>query len=251
MFWINNRDYDTWHVTYDNSLILRPRSNDVSLEIVSPKLEVKNNWEAEIDKVWEAVNDLFRVAQNSISCGSHIHVAPTARYFSLHELKQIAMATIIHEDCILKILHTTRRNHEYCRPNTSIEGTGLWYDFGQWKHRPGELQTRRVGLRDCNQALMGIRSKGELVAYMQGDDRRSLWNFRNVLSGETGTVEFRGGRHLRGPVRTKRWVTFAVLFVDFATRSPYMENSCMPQYVPPQWSSHNAMTEELWNDLKS
>ena len=66
---------------------------------------------------------------------------------------------------------------------------------------------------------MDISSKEELVSYVQGSDRRSLQNFRNVLPDGTGTVEFRGGRHLSGPVRPERWVTFTVLFVDFATRS--------------------------------
>ena len=169
--------------------------------------------------VWEAVDSLFRVLRNSLSCGSHVHVALTHRGFTLRELKQIALATIIHEDCILKILHTTRRNHDYCKPNTMILGTGLWNDFGKWKHMPDQLQTRRDGLRAFARSIDGIRSRDELVDYIQGGERNCLWNFQNIRSGQSGTVEFRGGRHLRGPVRTKRWVTFAVLFVDLALQT--------------------------------
>lgn len=68
--------------------------------------------------------------------------------------------------------------------------------------------------------------KASLVRMIQGwdrDDRRTLWNFHNVTpkpdSGKpstTGSVEFRGGRCLRGPVRTKRWIAFSVAFVTLA-----------------------------------
>ena len=50
-------------------------------------------------------------------------------------------------------------------------------------------------------------------------DRRVLWNFEHVVPGSTGTIEFRGGRGLRGPVRTKWWIAFVIAFV----------NLCAPQ----------------------
>nr|OQO25809.1 hypothetical protein B0A51_06221 [Rachicladosporium sp. CCFEE 5018] len=45
------------------------------------------------------------------------------------------------------------------------------------------------------------------------DDRRALWNFANLLQDKK-TIEFRGGRGLRGPQRTKWWIAFVVGFVD-------------------------------------
>ena len=46
-------------------------------------------------------------------------------------------------------------------------------------------------------------------------ERKVLWNFKPAANDGTGTIEFRGGRHLRGPVRTKRWIAFAVSCVHF------------------------------------
>jgi len=48
-------------------------------------------------------------------------------------------------------------------------------------------------------------------------DRRVLWNFEHVVPGDrcTGTVEFRGGRGLRGPDRTKWWIAFVVSFIQY------------------------------------
>lgn len=53
---------------------------------------------------------------------------------------------------------------------------------------------------------------------MQGSNRLITWNFLNTVQGhegnfKSGTVEFRGGRHLRGKIRTKRWIAFAVAFI--------------------------------------
>lgn len=47
---------------------------------------------------------------------------------------------------------------------------------------------------------------------MQGN-RYVLWNFDNVAQDKSGTIEFRGGRFLRGEVRTKRWMAFTVAFI--------------------------------------
>lgn len=232
-----NTKYDAWHVTYDSSLDLEGPNDGiiiipellyehpklmyciVSLEVVAPKLMAGDVWEHQIRLVWQAIRDLFRVKKHAISCGSHVHVAPTSRAFTLDELKLIAMFTVIHEDSILKTLHTTRENHKYCERNTKIEGTGLWDDFGRVKHGRQLSYFREDGLRACQLAIADISSKTELVEYIQGEERRVLWNFRNILPGGSGTVEFRGGRHLRGPNRTISWATFGILFIDLALRS--------------------------------
>lgn len=61
-----------------------------------------------------------------------------------------------------------------------------------------------------------INDKERLKNFMQSD-RRVLWNFEHVVPGNrcTGTVEFRGGRGLRGPNRTKWWIAFVLSFVQY------------------------------------
>lgn len=46
----------------------------------------------------------------------------------------------------------------------------------------------------------------------------------------SGTIEFRGGRHLRGPNRTFWWITFAVCFVSLALRQNLLERNPAPKY---------------------
>ena len=68
---------------------------------------------------------------------------------------------------------------------------------------------------------MGIKDLRRLRDFMQASDepkkdRYVLWNFDNVVQpGGSGSVEFRGGRAFRGPVRTKRWIAFVMAFVHF------------------------------------
>lgn len=53
----------------------------------------------------------------------------------------------------------------------------------------------------------------QIVQWMQGDNRYVLWNFQNIRRGGSGTIEFRGGRGMRGPNRTKWVIGFVVGFI--------------------------------------
>jgi len=161
------------------------------------------------------MNDLFRLSsdltESNLSCGSHIHVAPTTRSFTLWELKQIVFATIIHEDHILTILPEFRRNNKHCVANSSVQNTQLWNDYSWLKNKDG--------LTECRKRILSFTSTAELVRYVQGEERKVLWNFNNTLHDGSGTVEFRGGRFLSDAESTKSWATFAILFIDRALRS--------------------------------
>ncbi|KAF3128896.1 hypothetical protein TWF594_011225 [Orbilia oligospora] len=61
--------------------------------------------------------------------------------------------------------------------------------------------------------IKALPSTKSLIDYMQGESRYVLWNFKPLANPRTGTIEFRGGRHLRGPNRTISWITFVVVFV--------------------------------------
>lgn len=83
-------------------------------------------------------------------------------------------------------------------------------------------QRSSTSLRAIANEIKAKTNANELCSYMQAsiDNRKVLWNFQNTVSrpGYTtsGTIEFRGGRHLRGKVRTLRWITFAIAFISMA-----------------------------------
>ena len=148
--------------------------------------------------------------RRSSRCGSHIHVSPGRGEFSLRELKAIAFAVIWYDQEVQRILHRCRRDCDYCRRNIAHS-----------------RELRNESIDTIASMINEVSDKSSLVGMIQGwegNDRRTLWNFQNVTSKPgsqkpaIGTVEFRGGRCLRGKVRTKRWIAFAIAFVILAIK---------------------------------
>ena len=147
----------------------------------------------------------------SSRCGSHIHVSPWPnRQFSLHDLHALAFGTIHYEFHVHNLLPEYRQHNKYCRPNT--EHSEALHEL---------IHVRGVHARDVWKKTVGIKDLRRLRDFMQASDepkkdRYVLWNFDNVVQpGGSGSVEFRGGRAFRGPVRTKRWIAFVMAFVHF------------------------------------
>ncbi|KAK5195177.1 hypothetical protein LTR99_002581 [Exophiala xenobiotica] len=167
-------------------------------------------------------------------CGTHVHVSPGRSYFHLDELKAIAFAVIRYDDQVQQILPESRRDHPYCIRNT--------------KHS-SQLRNKSNG-----QIALLINSVGDkegLVKLMQGSkkkDRAVLWNFQNVArmpfnttETVTNTVEFRGGRCLRGPFKdpSKRMFGYTsnTDFWEKIKTAAKTEN--MAQYLPKGYKTMN------------
>ena len=194
----------------------------VALEAVSPIMEishtsVQTRWSFlhHVDKFWNAVDATFLKVTKNTSCGAHVHVAAEGRRYTFEELKAVAFAVAAQEDFIRGILPPERIDNDFARPS-SVHSDDLREDL----ERGLQLGPQET-LKELGRTISRMRSPQELYVYMQGHDQRrqryALWNFKNTVGASAcGTVEFRGGRHLRGKVRTKRWIAFAVAFVSMA-----------------------------------
>ncbi|KAI0440172.1 putative amidoligase enzyme-domain-containing protein [Xylaria telfairii] len=209
--------YDSrWWITKDGSL-KDPSYPRIPLEAVSPILWTAVTWEAEVDTFWRAWRDVFHTPDASSLCGSHIHVSPYPRKtFSLTQLKDIAIGIIFYEPLIHQLLPECRQNNKYCRRNTlrSTQLQNMGSDDGH--------ELREV----CRYILQEIDDVGELRDFMQENastrkDRYVLWNFDNILPGESGSIEFRGGHGLRGPQETRKWIAFVVSVIHLCIERRY------------------------------
>jgi Putative amidoligase enzyme len=144
---------------------------------------------------------LFTV-QKDLSAGTHIHVslAPAGR-FSLEQLKHIAFTLIFNERIIHEILPQERRDSRFCKINTTASP-----------------YLKNCTVIDLGFLIIGQPNEEQLCQLMQGNERAVLWNFQNTRPQGSGTIEFRGGRHMRGPHRTLRWIAFAVSVIYMSLR---------------------------------
>jgi hypothetical protein len=168
------------------------------MEAVSPILAVRGDWAQNIDTFWDGMRAVFHMPERSDSCGSHVHVSSGSnRRFGFTQLKTIAFGIVVFERLVLALLMSNRVHNRYCQPNTA-----------------GSVRLRRCnGSRGAIAALIAGANDAETLRDIMQDDRYVLWNFSNIVPGGSGTIEFRGGRFLRGEVRTKRWIAFTVAFI--------------------------------------
>ena len=169
--------------------------------------------------------------QKSVKPGFHIHVSPGRRggrsRFLLDEYKAIAFGTVFFDVCIYHLLPVIRRENEYCMANTTRS------EF-----------LRDKGIDVVKGLLDNVESERDLIKVMQGacpkQRRYVLWNFENIApkdgqqrGTESGTVEFRGGRGLRGEVKTKRWIAFTIVFIHLCQEMVrFMKTQSNPSRQP-------------------
>ncbi|KAK3934719.1 putative amidoligase enzyme-domain-containing protein [Diplogelasinospora grovesii] len=210
--------YDKWWITKDGSLG-NPDHPLIPLEAVSPILNTAYHWERDVDTFWNAWNRVFRMPNSSRLCGSHVHVSPSpSKRFTVAQLQSIAFGVIHYENEVMQLLPWHRQENDYCQPNSehSVALQEMADGSPNQDLRPMEVwdKIRRMDSRQDIRDLMQHRTGSR-------KDRYVLWNFDNVLDGKSGSVEFRGGRGLRGPVRTKRWIAFVVAFAHFCIRQNF------------------------------
>ena len=175
----------------------------VPLEVVSPIF---------------STSQVFRTPHYSSRCGSHVHVSPgPKKHFTLKQLKKIACGIVYYAEHIDSVLPYSRRDNPYCETN---------YPYFRSSSAFNVYQDKLEDIWKC-------ADKQALIKEIQRDRRRVLWNFQNAGSGDrcTGTVEFRGGRGLLGPVRTKWWIAFVMSFIQLCISSKVRDMA--PQRAQP------------------
>ncbi|KAG6038730.1 hypothetical protein E4U41_003781 [Claviceps citrina] len=232
-----------WFVTRDGSLT-RPRPY-VCMEVVSPRLDTTLHVSRILGDFWEAMRVHFN-PQRDPSCGGHVHVTPVSyrNKFKLSSLKKIAFATVAHEQHISSILPPSRRDNEFCRPNSKSAHSGLCERL----HR-GKSTT---SLKQVAADIRAVSSEKDLYKYMQGN-RYVLWNFQNIFphpkTGRcTGTIEFRGGNQFLNTKGTLAWVAFVLGFITLALKENLLKR--FAEYTHPADPKYPERLQRWWAKIK-
>lgn len=171
---------------------------------------IDTDWEEELDLFWEAMRIVFQPTQNK-TCGSHVHITPQIKIFTVEQLKSIAFAIITQEHLIRALLPAERDGSKYCKMNSKV--SSVLKHYVQNGKNKAVFEQIRTYVKQCT-------TKEHILHLMQGSEdgsRYVIWNFKNIVA-RSNTIEFRGGRHLRGPVRTKWWIAFPIAFISMALR---------------------------------
>ncbi|KAH6633759.1 putative amidoligase enzyme-domain-containing protein [Boeremia exigua] len=229
--------YDKWFITKDGSLHGEP--DEICLEAVSPVMKTnRRDWKENLRIFWLAMNAVFDVQRN-FTCGSHIHVAPQGRKFSMAELKTIAFAVITQEHMVKSLLPRARSTNGYCQRNSKLSPKLIDY------FRDGKNARSFATVKT---AIQRMTTRAQILDLMQGIERFVIWNFKNIET--THTIEFRGGRHLRGPNRTFWWIAFAVSFISLALKENTIGDSKIPLYVIPRVSeAYTKRMKKFWTAI--
>ncbi|KAK6442380.1 hypothetical protein LTR95_001396 [Oleoguttula sp. CCFEE 5521] len=218
--------HDKWWITRDSSLG-DPSHPQIPLEAVSPILSTRHDWENEINTFWIAHRKVFHMPEKSTKCGSHVHVSPSGKKWSLRQLRDIAVGIVYFEALINAMLPAARRNNDYCLRN-SVSSSRLKSYISQ-----GQAGWQRF------MAAVTSADRDALLALLQ-KERKVLWNFSHIVDGGIGTIEFRGGRGLRGERKSKWWIAFAVGYLHLLCTLQLHGN---PRQL--DWS-----VEELYKQIK-
>ncbi|KAF9881631.1 CFEM domain-containing protein [Colletotrichum karsti] len=224
-----------WWITKDGSLG-DPESPRIPLEAVSPILSTADSWWYDIDRFWEACRRVFFKPENSLVCGSHVHVSPApSMQFSLLQLKMVAYGVVVYEPLVQQLLPYFRRDNSYCKDNTKHSDALIGI--------MSSSHCSECGLKEAQRQIMAAGTAQSVRDLMQRsassrDDKHVMWNFNNTLPGRSGSIEFRGGRGLRDYTMSTRWIAFTVAFVHMCLSEPF----CIRYHRPS--------LDDFWRSLR-
>lgn len=181
--------------------IVSPLFYDERSRIEEPRLDGPTMfWREAVRKLYESLSNDAYLCVNE-SCGLHVHISPDGEsVWTLQDLKRISQAIIYFDSAIECLVPPHRRQNVWSKSNR-VDNPKL----------NGKSDSRILKMIDSYETLDDI-----VMLMINGSDRNYGWNFTNIYTGGTFTVEFR-----RGPGAAQReiclqWTEFVINFVHAA-----------------------------------
>lgn len=179
----------------------RTEENIVAMEIVSPIFPYEHGaWRRAVCSILSSLSNEV-VLQVNESCGLHVHISPDGKaLWTLRDLKHLSRAILYFEPAIERLVPPHRRQNIWARSN--------YYDNPKL-HGKGDSEVMQM--------IDGCQTLEEVVSLMNnGSNRNYAWNFTNIYSGGSFTIEFRRGPGAAQENTCLQWVEFVINFVHAA-----------------------------------
>ncbi|KAI0114027.1 putative amidoligase [Nemania sp. FL0031] len=193
------KNYTEWTVAEET---LDPFEDYWGLELISKIMGTHGELSRDLSTVFRVLGTFVEL-RTTPSCATHVHVGlpnldPNSRRngIKLFQLQRLLMTVAVFEDAVVQILPPDRKYNFFALPNIS----------------GGRADERlKDAYRGSNADVRDIAGNGGL-----GSSRRyTAWNFcSSVRPGAKNTVEFRSPPGVTEPQHARRWVAFAVAFVN-------------------------------------
>ena len=129
---------------------------------------------------------------SDITCGTHVHVSPGDREWTLEEVKNVSRSILYFEEAFEALLPPERRGNRECRSNRS--------DNPKLKNLP-DLEACFGMIQECAtiKALVHLMNAKDEYSWQfhestgesAGTERCYGFNFENLLEGKIGTIGMR------------------------------------------------------------
>ena len=178
------------------------------LEFASPILryEPESSWRQGLKSHFRLIKSYAKI-MSDITCGTHVHVSPGDREWTLEEVKNVSRSILYFEEAFEALLPQDRRGNRECRSNRS--------DNPKLNHLP-DLEACFESIRECTTTkelihLMNAKDEyswnfHESTGESAGTERCYGFNFENLMQGKIGTI---GMQHTfdRNPTQCTQMLT--------------------------------------------
>ncbi|KAK2812537.1 hypothetical protein FQN50_001181 [Emmonsiellopsis sp. PD_5] len=208
---LSSDNYQVWTVADEPSLDERPgyygqRRPLIDFpklgrcEIVSRVLTSSNQWQTEINDIFEILLDHCDILLTS-GCSLHVHVSPSGGSYTIEHLRNIIKGVIYYDRALTAIMPAERKDNQWAESN--VKAIKTWGDAvnlvpqNTWAPLFDTFDKQKM-IPNLMLGICGNRYVG--------------WNFSNVLGG-CGTVEFRRPPGVRSSAEANHWIALALGYV--------------------------------------
>ena len=161
------------------------------LEFASPiiRYEPGSSWRQGLKSHFRLIESYAKI-MSDITCGTHVHISPGNREWTLEEVKNVSRSILYFEEAFEVLLPPERRGNRECRSNRS--------DNPKLKHLPDlEACFEKIGECTTIKALIYLmNAKDEFdwqfhetsTGETTGTERCYGFNFENLMEGKIGTI---------------------------------------------------------------
>jgi Putative amidoligase enzyme len=171
------------------------------------------------------------VIPTNTTCGTHVHLSPRSASWSLEDLQKLSCCVLYFERAF-EVLYPEAYRDPYTLPDVISWRKVYTKNAGKNKRakhaKANWVDNRRFGVQYATNVdlICGTKDIPALIGLMnplQEDynrkdqyDRTFAWNFKNLLSGGSGTVEYRRPPGVQNANACIYWVRLAIAFVKAA-----------------------------------